>query len=298
MEQIITVIPGDGAGPDIINAAQAVMLAAAKKYDLPIRIERCEAGGAALDRYGTPLPDDVLDVCSESDAVLIGPVGGKKWLDRRGAADPSAVLKRLCSYLHADTSVCVIPALQRDDEADPTLLTVVGSRGYNIPRISALTGRDLTYIVPRGGIAARSHPAPIQILSMPAALMRLIRSPDDFDVIAADPDDAEVLSSAAAALSGFPTAAHIEYSGGKTEIYSPFCSLPETLHGTGLCDPSGAVFAAAMLIERSLGEINAARAIRSAVRAVLAGGMRTAPLSGGRPFASTDSFRDAIIEKI
>ena len=75
----IAVIPGDGIGPEITSAAIEVLEAAAKSRDVEIFTRELLAGGAAIDRYGIPLPQETISGAMDSDAVLLGAVGGPKW---------------------------------------------------------------------------------------------------------------------------------------------------------------------------------------------------------------------------
>ena len=81
----IAVIKGDGIGPEIIDATLEVLKKTAKLYGFKMEFEELLAGGCAIDKYGVPLPDETLQKCKESDAVLLGAVGGPKWDD----VDPS-----------------------------------------------------------------------------------------------------------------------------------------------------------------------------------------------------------------
>ena len=75
----IVVIPGDGIGKEITDAAVKVLQAADKKFGLDLQYTYKDAGGTAYDRYGKPLPEETLAACREADAVLFGAVGGDKW---------------------------------------------------------------------------------------------------------------------------------------------------------------------------------------------------------------------------
>ncbi|MDR3348247.1 MAG: 3-isopropylmalate dehydrogenase [Acidaminococcales bacterium] len=80
MKKII-LIPGDGIGPEIVAAARRVLDKAAAKQKINFEfVEKC-AGGAALDKFGLPLPADTVTACAEADAALLGAVGGPKWDD-------------------------------------------------------------------------------------------------------------------------------------------------------------------------------------------------------------------------
>jgi 3-isopropylmalate dehydrogenase len=77
----ILVLPGDGIGPEIVDAAQQ-LLGAFGEFEFDERL----IGGASIDAHGTALTDEVLDACRSSDAVLLGAVGGPKW----DTTDPAA----------------------------------------------------------------------------------------------------------------------------------------------------------------------------------------------------------------
>lgn len=79
MKKSITVIPGDGIGQEVVSAALEVLGAIAKNFNLSFEYRNALAGGAALDAAGVPLPEETLRLCKESDAVLLGAVGGPKW---------------------------------------------------------------------------------------------------------------------------------------------------------------------------------------------------------------------------
>lgn len=79
MTKKIVVIPGDGIGEEITAAAMVVLQRAAARNSLELSFETHYAGGAAIDRYGIPLPDSTLAAARQSDAVLLGAVGGPAW---------------------------------------------------------------------------------------------------------------------------------------------------------------------------------------------------------------------------
>ena len=77
----ITVLPGDGVGPEVTAAALHVLLAAAEADGFTVEIDFKDFGGVAIDRHGTPLPEATLESCLKSDAVFLGAVGGPRWDD-------------------------------------------------------------------------------------------------------------------------------------------------------------------------------------------------------------------------
>lgn len=79
MEKKITVLPGDGIGPEIVAAAIRVLKAIGKRYNHDFQLAYAAIGGAAIDQFNDPLPEETIEVCKESDAILLGAVGGPKW---------------------------------------------------------------------------------------------------------------------------------------------------------------------------------------------------------------------------
>lgn len=75
----IAVLPGDGIGPEIVDVAVRVLAAAAERFGIEFDFTTALVGGAAYDSTGSPLPSDTLELCRNSDAVLLGAVGGPKW---------------------------------------------------------------------------------------------------------------------------------------------------------------------------------------------------------------------------
>jgi 3-isopropylmalate dehydrogenase len=75
----VLILPGDGIGPEIITEAEKVLNALSRRYGLQISTEQGLIGGSAIDETGVPLPDETLALGKQSDAILLGAVGGPKW---------------------------------------------------------------------------------------------------------------------------------------------------------------------------------------------------------------------------
>lgn len=75
----ITTLPGDGIGPEVMDVALAVLDLVGSEYGLNFEIKSELAGGASLDQFNEPITESALQSCLESDAVLLGAVGGPKW---------------------------------------------------------------------------------------------------------------------------------------------------------------------------------------------------------------------------
>lgn len=75
----IALIPGDGIGPEIVAGAVTVLDAVSEKFGVKFNYTEVYMGGAAIDKFGEPLPQETVDKCLASDSVLLGAVGGPKW---------------------------------------------------------------------------------------------------------------------------------------------------------------------------------------------------------------------------
>lgn len=79
MSRKVAVLRGDGIGPEIVNAAVEVVKKVDEKYQLGIEFTDALFGGAAIDTYGNPFPEETKAIVKEADAVLLGSVGGPKY---------------------------------------------------------------------------------------------------------------------------------------------------------------------------------------------------------------------------
>ena len=95
MTKHIAVIRGDGIGPEIIEQAIRVLDRVAELYGHNFIYKDVDMGGCAIDKWGSPLPEDMLDKCIKSDSVLLGAVGGNKWNDLPADMRPEKGLLRL-----------------------------------------------------------------------------------------------------------------------------------------------------------------------------------------------------------
>ncbi len=79
MAKHIAVIPGDGIGKEITDAAVKVLKKVDEIYHIGLTFETKDAGGTAYDKFGTPLPEDTIEAAKQADAILFGAVGGDQW---------------------------------------------------------------------------------------------------------------------------------------------------------------------------------------------------------------------------
>ncbi|MBM7582741.1 3-isopropylmalate dehydrogenase [Caldicoprobacter guelmensis] len=135
----IAVIPGDGIGPEVVEQAIVVLEAVAQKFGHRFEFQEVLMGGAALDTVGVPLPDETLEVCLKSDAVLLGAVGGPKWDDLPGHLRPEAGLLGIRKGLNLFANLRpakVFPQLK----SASTLKEEVLGEGLDILVVRELTG--------------------------------------------------------------------------------------------------------------------------------------------------------------
>ncbi|ADI25877.1 3-isopropylmalate dehydrogenase [Geobacillus sp. C56-T3] len=106
----IAVLPGDGIGKEVTSGAVEVLKAVGIRFGHEFTFEYGLIGGAAIDEAGTPLPEETLRLCRESDAVLLGAVGGPKWDDHPPHLRPEkgllAIRKQLDLYANLRPVVC------------------------------------------------------------------------------------------------------------------------------------------------------------------------------------------------
>lgn len=139
MKYNIAVIPGDGIGPEIVDATVQVLNAVAAKSGNRFDYEYVLAGGCAIDKFGTPLPDETLEKCKKADAVLLGAVGGPKWDDPTAKVRPEQALLGLRGGLglYCNLRPAVLYAPLRN--ASPLKDSIIGD-GINIQIVRELTG--------------------------------------------------------------------------------------------------------------------------------------------------------------
>lgn len=99
MEALITLLPGDGIGPDVTKSAHQALDAIGAKYGHQFRFDEQLIGGIAIDETGDPLPAETIASCQAADAVFLGAVGGPKWSDPNAAIRPEQGLLKIRATL-------------------------------------------------------------------------------------------------------------------------------------------------------------------------------------------------------
>ena len=139
MNYNIAVIPGDGIGPEVIDESIKVLNKIGEKYNHTFEFEFLQAGGCAIDSMGTPLPEKTLERCKESDAVLLGAVGGIKWDNPNAKIRPEQALLGLRGGLNLYCNLRPALLYKPLKEASPLKDSIIGD-GIDICVVRELTG--------------------------------------------------------------------------------------------------------------------------------------------------------------
>jgi len=134
---LITLLPGDGIGPEVTAAAERVLQRIAERDGHDFRFESRLIGGAAIDASGDPLPTDTIAAASESDAVLLGAVGGPKWSDPAAPVRPEQGLLKLRSVLEVFANL-------RPVRVNPNLASASPLRPELLDGVDMIVVRELT----------------------------------------------------------------------------------------------------------------------------------------------------------
>ena len=139
MNYQIAVIPGDGIGPDVVEQTLKVMDKVGEKFGHTFNYTKILAGGCAIDATGACLPQETIDICKASDAVLLGAVGGWKWDNLPGDQRPERALLGLRKALGLFANLR--PALLFEQLADASpLKPEILAGGLDIVVVRELTG--------------------------------------------------------------------------------------------------------------------------------------------------------------
>lgn len=138
MDALITLLPGDGIGAEVTRAGHDVLKAVAEEFGHRFEFSEQLIGGAAIDAVGDPLPADAVASCRESQAVLLGAVGGPKWSDPNAEVRPEQGLLALRATLEVFANVRPIRPMSALADASPLKPELL--EGVDIVVIRELTG--------------------------------------------------------------------------------------------------------------------------------------------------------------
>jgi 3-isopropylmalate dehydrogenase len=147
MSKQILLLPGDGIGPEIVNEAVKVLDALNQKLNLNVSYEEALIGGSSIDAHGIPLTDAVIEMGKNSDAVLLGAVGGPKWDELERAIRPEKGLLKIRAEL--DLFSNLRPAILYSQLADASSLKKELVQNLDLLIVRELTG-GIYFGEPRG----------------------------------------------------------------------------------------------------------------------------------------------------
>ena len=147
MTKKITILPGDGIGPEIIVEAVNIITYLQSELELDVELSEAAFGGAGYDAMGIPLPDDTLALCKSSDAILLGAVGGPEYDTLSREQRPERALLGLRAALGLFSNLR--PAMLYPQLADASSLKPELVSGLDIMFVRELTG-GIYFGQPRG----------------------------------------------------------------------------------------------------------------------------------------------------
>ena len=137
MEYTITLLPGDGIGPEVIHETTRVMQSVVCETRNIFHFREHLIGGCSIDRYGTALTEEALADCKTADAVLLGAVGGPRWDDPSAKVRPEQGLLRLRKELGAFANL-------RPVSVHPALVGASPLKAERLAGVDILVVRELT----------------------------------------------------------------------------------------------------------------------------------------------------------
>ncbi|WP_315790290.1 3-isopropylmalate dehydrogenase [Fischerella sp. JS2] len=351
----ITLLPGDGIGPEIMAVAVDVLKVVEKKFDLQFEFQEALIGGAAIDATGEPLPAATLDVCRNSDAVLLAAIGGYKWDCLPSHLRPEAGLLGLRAGLELFANLRPAKIIPQLIEASTLKREVV--EGVDIMVVRELTG-GIYFGKPRGifatetgqkrgvntmayteseidrigrvafetarkrqsklcsvdksnvlevsqlwrdritKLAAEYPDVELTHLYVDNAAMQLLRAPKQFDTIVTGNLFGDILSDAAAMLTGsigmLPSAS-LGASG--PGMFEPVHGSAPDIAGQDKANPLAQVLSAAMMLRYGLNQGAAADFLEKGVLQVLQNGARTGDImSSGMQLLGCRAMGEALIQ--
>ncbi|KAH6832870.1 isopropylmalate dehydrogenase 2 [Perilla frutescens var. hirtella] len=143
----ITLLPGDGIGPEVISVAKNALKLVASLEGFAFKFTEVPVGGAALDLTGVPLPEETLSIAKGSDAVLLGAIGGYKWDNNEKHLKPETGLLQLRAGLKVFANLR--PATVLPQLVDASTLKKDVAEGVDLMVVRELTG-GIYFGKPRG----------------------------------------------------------------------------------------------------------------------------------------------------
>jgi len=139
MEYKIAIMPGDGIGREITEGAVRVIKKIEEKYNHKFNINYADIGGTAIDNHGTPLPKETIEMCKNSDGIILGAVGGPTWDHLKGEDRPEKGLLNIRKELGLYTNLRPAIVYEPLKDASPLKPEIIGE-GLDICIVRELTG--------------------------------------------------------------------------------------------------------------------------------------------------------------
>ena len=139
MEKNITLLKGDGIGPEIVNQAVKVLDAVAEKYGHKFNYTEVDIGGCSIDKFGVPITEEGMAKCKSADAVLLGAVGGPKWDNVDPSIRPEKALLAVRRELGLFANLRPTKLFPQLADSSPLKESIVGN-GIDLMIVRELTG--------------------------------------------------------------------------------------------------------------------------------------------------------------
>lgn len=143
----VTLLSGDGIGPEITTATVEALEALTKRFDFELNLKEALIGGAAIDAANDPFPDETLAACRASDSILLACIGGYKWDNNPRELRPESGLLRMRQELGLFANLR--PAKVMDQLVDASTLKREIVEGVDVMVVRELTG-DVYFGAPKG----------------------------------------------------------------------------------------------------------------------------------------------------
>ena len=293
MKKKIVVIPGDGIGGEITDAAVKVLKKTAAIYHLDLSLDQKMAGGTAYDACGDPLPKETVEAAQNADALIVRELIGGIYFGDRCESEIHDGVERAW-----DLENYSVPEVERISRfafkaAQGRRKKVTSVDKSNVLATSRLWRRTVTKEHKAYPDVALNH------MYVDNCAMQLAARPTQFDVIVTSNLFGDILSDEAAVLGGSIGMMPSASVGEKTSLFEPIHGSAPDIAGKGIANPCATILSAAMLFRYALGEEAAAQAIEKAVDAALLDGWRTPDLyKDGFKKADTDTMTGIILDQI
>ncbi len=323
----ITVIPGDGIGKEVMDAAMLVL----ESLDLPFEYVWMEAGDEAFEKYGKALPDETLEECKKSDAVLFGAAGetaADVIVKLRFELETFANIRPAKSYkgikaLYNDIDMvivrenteCLYKGLEFEvaDGVTESIRVITRKGSERIARfafeLAKKEGRKKVTALHKANVmkktcglfrdvcrsVAKEYPEiEFNEYYIDAACTYMVMDPWRFDVIVTTNMFGDIVSDLAAGLVGGLGLAPSANIGEKYALFEPVHGSAPDIAGKGIANPSAMILTATMML-RHFGYIEEADKVEKALEQVLAEGKTTPDLGGN---LKTMEMAEEVVKKL